>query len=175
MAVVHDPPKVEARFTGLVVPMLEPAQTLQLRLHGHACTSEDLLHLYFNFWAPIWTRDEKEPCWDEFDALLEDLPQVTLDPPPDMLDITAWKEVQKKLKPGRAPGICGFRPAELQPWVGCGLRPPGIPVAGPGRPHQRQGLQRRMTCQPRGGLPRTGGRWRGPHPCRSQNGPCVPL
>ena len=83
-----------------------------------AATPQELDRKFQDCWYPIWNRDGKQAsqdvfCWPEFLQHVPDAPAV-----PDLVlvldDLAPWRESLRRMKPGRATGVCGCTVSELR-------------------------------------------------------------
>ena len=71
------------------------------------------------FWSPIWNRDSRQQeedieAWPQFQHLLRTCLSPCRDAKVDMLDVSAWCHVARKLSVRKASGACGWHNSELR-------------------------------------------------------------
>ena len=113
---------------GLVISglPLTPPTAGELVQQTSADTPAELCRLFNAHWFPIWSRETRQAsqdvwCWEGF---LHSLPS-----PPDCAEIqldlaepSVWRASLRRLRPGKAPGVCGCHSAELKAMPAAVLR-----------------------------------------------------
>ena len=101
-----------------VVDGVIPAKAL-LTQDRIAATPHDIFPLFSKFWSPMWLRDSaeevtNEELWNNFETELQSCEFPFMDISLDLSSVSVWKNAIRKLKMGKAVGVCGWSYEEFR-------------------------------------------------------------
>ena len=116
--VVDDPAVPGTKLLLVQSPGTAPFQRGSLSQHTAAATPQELERKFQDCWFPIWNRDSRLASkdvfqWPAFMSMVPD-PAPALSHALNLADLGPWQESLKKMKPGRATGVCGCAVDELR-------------------------------------------------------------